>query len=761
VKRTIHLANKLTFKSLIPLLAFVFFAGFCTSAVAKIPKNVHTLNEYDFSISPDLKSQVDFWKKIYSEYTTDYAVIHDARNLDIIYEVVYLGDKTLSRRARDRKLKKVKNKYKTILRHLARKKNKTILTGEEKRVHDMLKGGFYLAAKSIRSQIGQKDRFERGIHRSGRYMEQIRKIFRDYGLPEDLSVLPHVESSFHEGAYSSAGAAGIWQFTRGTGRLFMRVRYDVDERRDPIFSTYAAAKLLKSNFERLQSWPLAITAYNHGTQGMLRAKRKFGDNLGNIIKNYKSRTFGFASRNFYAEFLAALHVSNNEEKYFPNVTKAKPVKQVSIRFDDYVHISAVMKRFGMNRNEISQSNPALRSPVISGQKRIPRGFIFKAPAERFASLTPLYQKISSAEKFNRQIRSKYYTVRRGDTLSGLALRFGTSVRQLKLQNSIGRRNRIYVGKVLKLPANKIRRSRNTFRVAKAKSPSKNIIISNTGSYKVRRHDNLTKIARRFNTNSTELARLNGIKNPNSLFPGQTLVVPESVIVAEASNTIINSVGPEPTITPGKIKTAKLDLKSKISSAKHLAIKKIPDRKPQNKSDISGGVKVQLASLNSPEYRMNTNRPAFLPVKFTSGKHKKTGMGEITVDFDETISHYAEWAQLSIREVRRVNNLRRSSQIPVHAIIKVPFTKTDPEKFEERRQEFHKGIQEDFFNNYRVSKLVVRKVKKGETLWEICNDNNFIPYWLLHSYNPEKDIHTLALGEPIVIPIITPIKTKDS
>ncbi len=111
------MANKLTSKFLIPLLAVFFFAGFCTSAVAKIPQNVHTLSEYDFSVSPDLKSQVDFWKKIYSEYTTDYAVVHDSRNLDIVYEVVYLGDKTLSRRARDRKLKKVKNKYKKLKSH--------------------------------------------------------------------------------------------------------------------------------------------------------------------------------------------------------------------------------------------------------------------------------------------------------------------------------------------------------------------------------------------------------------------------------------------------------------------------------------------------------------------------------------------------------------------------------------------------------------------------------------------------------------------
>jgi membrane-bound lytic murein transglycosylase D len=749
------LANKLILKFLAPILTAVLFFGLCTTAVAKIPKNVHTLSEYGFSVSPDIKIQVDFWKKIYSEYTTSYAVIHDSRNLDIIYEVVYLGDKTLSRRVRARKLKKVKNKYKQILRRLAKKKNKTIMTGDEKRVYDMVKSGFYRAAKSIRSQIGQKDRFERGIHRSGKYIKQIKTIFNDQGLPEELSALPHVESSFHEGAYSSAGAAGIWQFTRGTGRLFMRVRYDVDERRDPIFSTHAAAKLLKSNFKRLQSWPLAITAYNHGTQGMHRAKRKFGNNLGTIIKKYKSRTFGFASRNFYAEFLAALYVSQNANKYFPNVTKAKPVKQVSMRFDDYVHISTVMKRFGMTRDEISLSNPSLRNPVISGQKRIPKGFVFKAPSGKFVSLKPFYQKIASAEKFNRQIRSKYYTVRRGDTLSGLALRFGTSVRKLKLRNNIGRRNRIYVGKVLKLPTKK---GRKVYKVAKAKLPTQNFTTDNSGSYRVRRNDNLTVIAKRFNTNTASLVRLNGMKNPNSLYPGQTLIVPKSVVVASASDIPAEDSSRK---IQEKVISKKSSSKSSPANIQSKSPKSDSAKTPFKRSVISGGAKIQLASLSSQEYRMNTNRPAFFPVKFKSKKHKETGMGEITVDFDETVSHYAEWAQLSIRKMRSVNKLRRSSRIPVHAKIKIPFTRTDPEKFEERRQEFHKAIQDDFFSNYKVSKLVVRKVKKGETLWEICNNNNFIPYWLLSSYNPEKDINKLALSEPIVIPIITPIKNKDS
>ena len=152
-------------------------------------------------------------------------------------------------------------------------------------------------------------------------------------------------------------------------------------------------------------------------------------------------------------------------------------------------------------------------------------------------------------------------------------------------------------------------------------------------------------------------------------------------------------------------------------------------------------------------RLNENRPAFMPVSFSTKNQES--LGTITVDFDETLSHYAEWSLLSVRELRKINRIGKNAEITVHRKLRVSFAKTNPEKFEERRQEYHKAIQEDFFNNYDISKLTIRSVEKGETLWEICNDNYTIPLWLLSSYNSEKDINALAVGEPIIIPVISP------
>ena len=488
---------------------------FLGNASASFSYEVHTLNQYHFSTPPGLQSKVEFWKKIYTEYSTKHVVVHDIKNLDIVYEVVYLGEKPLSRKARERKLKKTKKKYRNILRKIAKTKNKAKLTGEEKRVFALVKKDFYKASRNIRAQLGQKDRFREGIERSGLYMDEIKRIFKEFNLPVELSLLPHVESSFQIGAYSSAGAAGIWQFTRGTGRLFMRVGYDVDERRDPILATYGAAKLLKKNFESVGSWPLAITAYNHGLQGMKRAKKRFGSDIVKVIAKYKSRTFGFASQNFYAEFLAALHVIKNQNKYFSNLKIKKPIRRASFILPDYIHIRTAMNYFDMTREEIAEANPSLRRPVLNGEKRIPKGFIFQAPIGKIDNLVARYGQIPQKVKYRSQLRSKWYTVRRGDTLSGIALRFGTTVGSLKGFNNLGRRNRIYVGQVLQLPRRNFRRQ-PTFRLAKLDSSKYSTTIV---SYRVRRHDNLSKIAKRFDTNVSHLTRINRFRNPDSLFPG--------------------------------------------------------------------------------------------------------------------------------------------------------------------------------------------------------------------------------------------------
>ncbi|PIR00996.1 MAG: hypothetical protein COV66_03980 [Nitrospinae bacterium CG11_big_fil_rev_8_21_14_0_20_45_15] len=723
-------------------LAFIFSANLADAKLSKQP----FIDSEIFHVPRGLETRVNFWKDVYSKYPMSQAIVHDADDLSIVYEVVDLGSSQLSRRDRDRKTDRVKAKYRAILRKLDKNKHLSELSSEDHRVYHLVKENFKKAARNIRVQIGQSDRFQRGIERSGLYMDEIRRIFRNQGLPEELRFLPHVESSFYIGAYSSAGAAGIWQFTRGTGRLFMKVGYDVDERRDPILSSHAAAKLLKLNYQNLQNWPLAITAYNHGLNGMKRAQKKIGNDFAKVIDNYRSNSFGFASKNFYAEFLAAVHVAQNKEAYFPNLNIAKPFKKSTVRFDDYVHIDTIAKHWNLSKEEIAEFNPSLRQPVISGEKRIPEGYVFQVPATRLNSLAALYNRIPPHEKYPSQVHSQWHTVRRGQTLSGIAKRYGTTVSKLKLYNSIGRKNQIYIGQVLTLPGRG--QSDRPRSWSKPVVPAEEIqmvsadniksVDSGNGQtvrYRVRKKDNLTKIARRFDSSVQHLARINSIRDMDALSPGQWLRVPAGKVVSiSTEGTVVAKL--EQVKSGGKLKSG--DFSLEVTPGEE----KISQRQ-------AGQFKMANLDL------MNQKRPAFRPVSFQANSNNKSRVGRITVDFDETLSHYSEWAKVSVRSLRQLNKMGRSKSISVHDKLNVPFTHVSPESFEEKRQEYHKAIQEDFFNNYEIKKLVVRNIKKGETLWEICNDNNSVPLWLLSSYNAEKDIRSLSVGEPIVIPQIVP------
>ncbi|MBT8363322.1 MAG: lytic transglycosylase domain-containing protein, partial [Deltaproteobacteria bacterium] len=279
-----------------------------------------SITDAKFPVYDSIRPNVNFWKKIYTEYSTTQGVIHDKKNMAIIYEVIDLKDRNRhgSRKINKQRIKKVKKKYRHILAKLAQ--GKAPGNSQERRVAALFGSqarpvDFRNAMRNLRCQVGQNDPFRQGIIRSGAYLAEMKQIFRDAGLPEDLVSLPHVESSFNPKAYSKFGAAGMWQFTRSTGKSYMTVSYAIDERRDPILSTRAAARLLKRNYRKFRNWPMAITAYNHGISGMLRAKRRKGD-YETIFNEYRSRIFKFASRNFYSEFLAAREVAHDYQQYF-------------------------------------------------------------------------------------------------------------------------------------------------------------------------------------------------------------------------------------------------------------------------------------------------------------------------------------------------------------------------------------------------------------------------------------------------------------
>jgi membrane-bound lytic murein transglycosylase D len=272
-----------------------------------------------------LEPAVDFWRKTYGVWRRSEVAFYDDRYMDVIYEVMVLPGSVGEGLTNEQKelVSRRKEYWKSQLTALDFKVRARVpLNPFEKQLYANLQSsrnkGFVLAGASerLRSQRGIKERFKRGLEISGRYDSQFRKIFREYSLPEDFAFLPHVESSFQASAKSSAGAVGMWQFTRGAAETFMPGNNKPDRRHDPIASAHGAARYLRHAYNKLGDWPTAVTSYNHGINGMKRAQNQIGNDFARIVQNYNSPLFGFDSRNYYAQFLAARDIASNPMAYF-------------------------------------------------------------------------------------------------------------------------------------------------------------------------------------------------------------------------------------------------------------------------------------------------------------------------------------------------------------------------------------------------------------------------------------------------------------
>jgi membrane-bound lytic murein transglycosylase D len=363
----------------------------------------------DFKVPENIKSRVGFWFDIYSKYSASEHVIHHVSYPWIVFSV--FDDRPILSAPGNRWVKYHKAKalvraerarvQKTLL-SLSKRKNLNRLTEEEQRMLDLLKDlpgprakVLKTAALNLRVQLGQKDFMLSGVHTSGKYLPAMEKTFTEHGLPLEITRLPLVESSFNEAAVSKVGASGIWQLMPRMGAHFLYMDSVVDERNSPLKATEAAAKLLKQNLRILKEWPLALTAYNHGPGGLIKASKAVGTrDIGTIIQKYSSRSFGFASSNFYCSFLAALHV----EKYQAEVFGETLVKQEELQIKSAsVRKSLPMKTIaavsGLAWDDFLKLNLDIRKQAVSKNKKLPTGFRLLLPAENAEKLEAYFDSL--------------------------------------------------------------------------------------------------------------------------------------------------------------------------------------------------------------------------------------------------------------------------------------------------------------------------------------------------------------------------------
>ncbi len=464
-----------------------------------------------------LEPNVEFWKDVFVLYTSRQAVFHDRDHVKLVYSIVDLGDiidgdlsaYTQDRRIRER-LRAETRRLEGILRHLAKGAPRN---DEEKRISALVKdvlGSTTDAARlaiNMRYQRGLGDEFCGAMSRASVLMPRMREMLEAEGVPVELAALPLVESSYRIDAHSYAGAVGMWQFTRSTGKRFMNVDYVYDERRDPLRATEAAAKYLRENYEKLGAWPLAITAYNYGAGGLVRAVQEHGTtDLSVILRKHKSRRFGFASRNFYAEFLAAKDVVAEAEKHCGKIEPAGPAL-ASVRLRNYVAFDNIASAAGVKRDELAVWNPALHRDVVKGKLLVPRGYSVNVPTQAKQKLESGLAALPKSAWRSAQVA--YYAthrVTRGQTLSHIAKIYATSVSSLKEYNNISDPRRLRYGQVIKVPTAGAR-------------------LASTGTHRVTRGQTLSHIARLYDTSVSALKRTNGISDPRRLKYGQIIKVP--------------------------------------------------------------------------------------------------------------------------------------------------------------------------------------------------------------------------------------------
>ena len=728
------------------LSASLIFAGLQLMLV--LPLAADPFPHYE-AIQPN----VSFWTKVYSEYPTTRAIVHDSVDLGIIYDVIAIKpyDVPGARKINRKRMKRARAKYRELLQRLAA--DPRIQDPEARRVAALFgpkagAGAFRRASHRVRCQIGQKDRFRAGLIRSGAYLDEIRTILQSYGVPRDLSYLPHVESSFNPKAYSKFGAAGIWQFTRSTGKRFMRVGYEVDERRDPIRATHAAARLLKENHERLGSWPLAITAYNHGASGVARAKRKYSD-YPTIFRLYRSRTFKFASRNFYAEFLAARQVAANYQQYFDTLPMDRPLPSRTVTLAGYARFSDLCTHFALEPQTLQSMNPALRPPVINGQKYVPKGYQLRLPAT--AENDTVRAAIPASLYLSAQKPSRFYTVQRGDTAGKIARANGVRLADLIAVNNLNRRATIYPRQTLRIPL--------PDETAAAKAPTaKPTLVADRGAANPPPPPQPKRAPA-----SEPRPAPSGIPEPSSVaaveMPRPTTAssvpvpAPEPIETLAPKTPVRASQAPQPERAPASEPRpvpsgipeppAAAAVEPPRPMAASLVPLPAPERieSPVEKTPVSAAeapsAEIVAADVHFERMATIQDRPA----------------GILQVEVEETLGHYAEWAGVRTQAIRRMNGLPYGRTLHLHQKVKIPLHRTTQTAFEEHRYEFHKRLQEDFFAVYRVSELETYRVQRGDSYWTLCRDKFDIPMWLLKHYNADIDLANLQFRQKLMIPVI--------
>ncbi|MEE8542637.1 MAG: LysM peptidoglycan-binding domain-containing protein [Gammaproteobacteria bacterium] len=734
----------------------------------------------------ELEPDIQFWVRVYTEIDTSSGFLHDSVHLGAVYRIVRFPD-GISRRARTRQLNQAYQGVRDVLAVLADGK-RADLSAEEQRMlalwpEDVSNADLRASSRRLRFQLGQSDRFRAGLIRSGTWRTYIEGVLAERGLPPELIALPHVESSFDPTAYSKAGAAGLWQFTRSTGLRYMRIDHIVDERRDPFISTIAATRLLENNYDVLGNWPLAITAYNHGQAGMRRAVRQLGtDAIETILREYEGRTFGFASRNFYTAFLAAVQVDAKYDKYFGPLDIEPAVDTKLVEVPDYLTVATLQSALDTNRGLLRSWNPALTEAVWSGDKFVPRGFDLRLPVAMMPDAVGYLAAIPATQRYTAQMPDIIHRVRSGDTVSQIATRYRVSVASLVQLNGLRSRNFIRAGQVLRLPG-----SEGTLPMTLAKFNGE----EPGETYVVRAGDSIDRISRRFGVSERLLLTRNRIADKNLIYIGQELRLGSPTEPSDESVVEVMLARVEPPAPAELPPAAMLSTVSTAAAIEQAAgpVALVPDvpmplvsgpvdfrpaervpeppvfiREPAETPVEEAAPLLVADSLEAePEFAPDVNVLASVQAEMAAdpSDYLVSADGTIEVQALETLGHYADWLEIRTQRLRDINGMPFRQAVVIGQRLRINFSLVDRATFEQRRMEYQRRTQEAFFLAYQITDTREHVVQTGESLYLLALRTYQVPVWLLRQFNPDLDLDRVSPGTVVKFPELRAIAAVEN
>ena len=566
-------------------------------------------------------------------------------------------------------------------------------------------------------------RFTRYLNRSGRYYGMMTEILQEYGLPKDLFYIALIESGFTNTATSHAGAVGPWQFMPATARRFgLRVDNWVDERRDPVKATHAAAQYLKFLYGEFGSWYLAAAGYNAGENKIRRALTMYQVNDFWSISQSDQDYLAEETKQYVPRMIAASIIAKEPGKYgFTDVQYEEAMSYEEMTIHPTTSLAAVAKAAGIPTATLLDLNPELKRAAT------PPGDMYslKIPSGSQNHMTKAYASLSAEERSAKVSElaadgASSHRVRSGDTLSNIARRYNCTVAQIcALNPKLNSKSTIYVGQVINLPGSGAP-ARGTA-VASSSKPA---------SYTVRSGDTLGGIAQRNNCTLAQIYALNSkLNNKPNIRVGQTLQLPGRAVPTTA---LASTTRPVVTSAPTTYKVQSGDTLGGIAQRHNCSTAQLYALNPSlnNKPNIRVGQALQIPGKGGPTPTVGAS------VASTTTKPAAAAASTYKVQNGDTLGGIAQRHNCSTAQLYALNpNLNNKPNIRVGQSLNVPGKTTTAAAATPRL----------ISNN---SRTVVHTVQSGDTIYALARTYKLSAQQIKQQLGRE----TLYVGEKITLQV---------